>query len=108
MGFKDFIFEYLQLRKLNKLDPSEKNLIFYSESENQWDFYEEIILQLIKKKINICYVTSSKKEYLRSNLLKVQVNAKDVAKAFIFQAKLSKTTGNIITVDGGNIEASLR
>ena len=65
MGFKDFIFEYLQLRKLNKLDPSEKNLIFYSESENQWDFYEEIILQLIKKKINICYVTSSKKEYLR-------------------------------------------
>ena len=50
----------------------------------------------------------SKKEYLRSNLLKVQVNAKDVAKAFIFQAKLSKTTGNIITVDGGNIEASLR
>ena len=50
----------------------------------------------------------SKKEYLRSNLLKVQVNAKDVAKAFIFQAKLSKTTGNIITVDGGYIEASLR
>jgi len=24
------------------------------------------------------------------------------------QAKLTKTTGNIITVDGGNIEASLR
>ncbi len=50
----------------------------------------------------------SKKNYLKSNLLKIEIYAEDVAKAFIFQAKLSKTTGNIITVDGGNIEASLR
>ena len=41
-------------------------------------------------------------------ILKIEIYAEDVANAFIFQAKLSKTTGNIITVDGGNIEASLR
>ena len=39
---------------------------------------------------------------------KIEIYASDVAKAFVFQAKLTKTTGNIITVDGGNIEASLR
>jgi len=58
MALEKFIFEYLQLRKLNKLEPFKKNLVFYSENENQWDFYEEIILQLVKKKVNICYVTS--------------------------------------------------
>ena len=37
-----------------------------------------------------------------------QVFAEDVAQAFFIQSLLTKTTGNIITVDGGNIEASLR
>ena len=32
----------------------------------------------------------------------------DVAQAFFAQTLLKKTTANIITVDGGNIEASLR
>mgnify|MGYP001370780936 CR=1 FL=1 len=34
--------------------------------------------------------------------------AEDVAQAFFAQTLLKKTTANIITVDGGNIEASLR
>ena len=46
--------------------------------------------------------------YMKGNLLNLVITANDVAKAFLYQAKLSKTTGNIITVDGGNIEASLR
>ena len=47
-------------------------------------------------------------EYLNNNLLHRQVYASDVAEAFFAQLSFDKTTGNIITVDGGNIEASLR
>ena len=49
----------------------------------------------------------SKEKYLSNNLLNMQVYAEDVAEAFYAQTLL-KTTANIITVDGGNIEASLR
>jgi enoyl-[acyl-carrier-protein] reductase (NADH) len=50
----------------------------------------------------------SKDKYLANNLLQIQVLPEDVANAFFIQSLLKKTTGNIITVDGGNIEASLR
>ncbi len=50
----------------------------------------------------------SKDKYLANNLLRKQVFAEDVADAFFIQTLLKKTTGHIITVDGGNIEASLR
>ena len=50
----------------------------------------------------------SKEKYLSNNLLNMQVYAEDVAEAFYAQTLLKKTTANIITVDGGNIEASLR
>ena len=36
------------------------------------------------------------------------MTAEDVADAFVFLATASKTTAAILTVDGGNIEASLR
>ena len=47
-------------------------------------------------------------EYLKNNLLNKEVTAYDVAESFFVQLLLDKTTANIITVDGGNIEASLR
>jgi rhamnose utilization protein RhaD (predicted bifunctional aldolase and dehydrogenase)/NAD(P)-dependent dehydrogenase (short-subunit alcohol dehydrogenase family) len=47
-------------------------------------------------------------KYLSNTLLKKEVLPEDVANAFFVQSLLKKTTGNIITVDGGNIEASLR
>jgi len=47
-------------------------------------------------------------EYLKNNLLNKEVTAADVAETFYVQLSLDKTTANIITVDGGNIEASLR
>ena len=49
-----------------------------------------------------------KSEYLKNNLLNKEVTASDVAESFFAQLLLEKTTANIITVDGGNIEASLR
>tara|TARA_B100000700_G_scaffold289670_1_gene347174 strand:+ start:292 stop:2310 length:2019 start_codon:yes stop_codon:yes gene_type:complete len=47
-------------------------------------------------------------EYLKNNLLNKEITAEDVAESFYVQLLLDKTTANIITVDGGNIEASLR
>ncbi len=48
-------------------------------------------------------------EYLRTgNLLKREVLAGDVAQAFVALALARKTTAATLTVDGGNIEASLR
>jgi len=48
-------------------------------------------------------------EYLRTgNLLKREVLADDVAQAFVALALARKTTAATLTVDGGNIEASLR
>ena len=50
----------------------------------------------------------SEKDYMTGNLLGREVSADDVAQAFVFLALARKTTAASITVDGGNIEASLR
>jgi NAD(P)-dependent dehydrogenase (short-subunit alcohol dehydrogenase family) len=50
----------------------------------------------------------SEKEYMSGNLLGREVTADDVAQAFLHQALELKTTGDITTVDGGNIAAALR
>src|SRR6202789_3732394 len=47
-------------------------------------------------------------DYMSSNLLGREVTAEDVADAFVYLATATKTTAAVITVDGGNIEASLR
>jgi NAD(P)-dependent dehydrogenase (short-subunit alcohol dehydrogenase family) len=47
-------------------------------------------------------------DYLRGNLLKREVQAADVARAFVDLALARKTTGAALTVDGGNIAAALR
>ena len=47
-------------------------------------------------------------DYMKGNLLLEEVKAEDVAKAFFHLAISKKTTGAILTVDGGNIAASLR
>ena len=50
----------------------------------------------------------SKRDYMSGNLLGVEVTASDVARAFVELALATKTTAAVITVDGGNIAASLR
>ncbi|MCB8882509.1 bifunctional aldolase/short-chain dehydrogenase [Acidisoma cellulosilytica] len=47
-------------------------------------------------------------DYMAGNILGQEVTAQDVAQAFVASALLAKTTGNIITVDGGNVAAMLR
>ena len=50
----------------------------------------------------------SEADYMAGNLLKREVRAEDVAKAFVDLAMSAKTTAAVLTVDGGNIEAALR
>ncbi len=46
--------------------------------------------------------------YMSGNLLGREVTADDVAQAFLHHALSLKTTGDVTTVDGGNIAAALR
>ena len=50
----------------------------------------------------------SEKDYMSGNLLGREVTADDVAKAFLDLALSPKTTGAVLTVDGGNMAAALR
>jgi rhamnose utilization protein RhaD (predicted bifunctional aldolase and dehydrogenase)/NAD(P)-dependent dehydrogenase (short-subunit alcohol dehydrogenase family) len=50
----------------------------------------------------------SENDYMSANLLGREVTAEDVADAFVWLATANKTTAAVVTVDGGNIEASLR
>jgi rhamnose utilization protein RhaD (predicted bifunctional aldolase and dehydrogenase)/NAD(P)-dependent dehydrogenase (short-subunit alcohol dehydrogenase family) len=50
----------------------------------------------------------TEKDYMSGNLLGCEVTAQDVAQVFVDQALALKTTGNVTTVDGGNVAAFLR
>ncbi|HUB96928.1 MAG TPA: bifunctional aldolase/short-chain dehydrogenase [Stellaceae bacterium] len=50
----------------------------------------------------------SEATYMAGNLLGREVTAEDVAQAFLHHAVALKTTGDVTTVDGGNIAAALR
>ncbi len=50
----------------------------------------------------------SVEDYMAGNLLGLEVSSDDVAKAFLDLALSPKTTAAVLTVDGGNIAASLR
>jgi rhamnulose-1-phosphate aldolase/alcohol dehydrogenase len=50
----------------------------------------------------------SERDYMSGNLLGREVTAEDVADAFFHHATALKTTGDVTTVDGGNIAAALR
>jgi rhamnose utilization protein RhaD (predicted bifunctional aldolase and dehydrogenase)/NAD(P)-dependent dehydrogenase (short-subunit alcohol dehydrogenase family) len=50
----------------------------------------------------------SEEVYMAGNLLGAEVRAKDVAEAFVALARLERTTGAVLTVDGGNVAAMVR
>ena len=60
--------------------------------------------KMIKKRAKAREVTTE--NYMKGNLLLNEVKAEDVAKAFFHLAVSKKTTGAVLTVDGGNIAAS--
>jgi hypothetical protein len=50
----------------------------------------------------------SEELYMAGNLLGQEVLASDVANAFVALALLPRTTGAVLTVDGGNVAAMVR
>ncbi|MEB3322779.1 MAG: bifunctional aldolase/short-chain dehydrogenase [Synechococcaceae cyanobacterium] len=50
----------------------------------------------------------SEEAYMAGNLLKAEVRASDVAEAFVALAALERTTGAVLSVDGGNVAAMVR
>ena len=62
--------------------------------------------KMIKTRARARSITTD--NYMRGNLLLNEVKAEDVAKAFFHLSVSKKTTGAVLTVDGGNIAASLR
>jgi rhamnose utilization protein RhaD (predicted bifunctional aldolase and dehydrogenase)/NAD(P)-dependent dehydrogenase (short-subunit alcohol dehydrogenase family) len=62
--------------------------------------------QMIERRAEARGVSTA--EYMAGNLLREEVTAQDVADAFVAQALMQKTTGDVMTVDGGNVAAMLR
>ncbi|WP_170763148.1 bifunctional aldolase/short-chain dehydrogenase [Ruegeria lacuscaerulensis] len=60
----------------------------------------------IKERANARGVTTE--TYMAGNLLGREVEAVHVADAFVALAQMERTTGHVVTVDGGNTEAELR
>jgi len=57
---KRFFSEFREMRRFQKLDRSERNLVFYAESESYWGYLYPFILYLIEKHgKSVCYLTSS-------------------------------------------------
>ena len=50
----------------------------------------------------------SEDTYMQGNLLRREVEASHVASGFVALARLVRTTGHVLTVDGGNTAAELR
>ncbi|MEB3265489.1 MAG: bifunctional aldolase/short-chain dehydrogenase [Cyanobacteriota bacterium] len=50
----------------------------------------------------------SEQAYMAGNLLGQEVRSSDVAAAFVALARLERTTGAVLTVDGGNVAAMVR
>ena len=50
----------------------------------------------------------NEKQYMTNNLLAKEIKAKHVAEGFLSLALANRTSAHILTIDGGNIEASLR
>jgi NAD(P)-dependent dehydrogenase (short-subunit alcohol dehydrogenase family) len=62
--------------------------------------------QMIERRAEARGLSAS--EYMAGNLLREEVTAQDVAEAFLAQALMQKTTGDVMTVDGGNVAAMMR
>mmetsp|Transcript_528 Transcript_528/g.907 ORF Transcript_528/g.907 Transcript_528/m.907 type:complete len:741 (-) Transcript_528:1156-3378(-) len=63
-------------------------------------------IKLVEKRAQARGLTAE--QYFESNLIQEEVLADDVAQAFLALTLAKKTTGNIFTVDGGNIAAAPR
>jgi YidC/Oxa1 family membrane protein insertase len=58
----NFLLSFSNYRKFTKLPADQKNIVFYSESGQDWHHFEKIICDLLQQNKNVCYVTSDKSD----------------------------------------------
>tara|TARA_B100001013_G_C24616503_1_gene445395 strand:- start:619 stop:822 length:204 start_codon:yes stop_codon:yes gene_type:complete len=56
--FKNSLYKLSEFRRFLKLTKQKKQVIFYAENESQWDFFEDTIEYLLKKKVPIHKVSN--------------------------------------------------
>ncbi len=57
-----FFRSFKNLRAINNLSADQRNIVFYSESGQDWHHFEKIIAKLLKMSKIVCYITSDSKD----------------------------------------------
>ncbi len=64
----EFIEDWKQLKKFEKLTDKERSIVFYAENKASMNHYRELISEITEKKeLQICYVTSVKNDPILSS-----------------------------------------
>ena len=53
---------FINYRAFNKLTPDKRNIVFYSESGQDWHHFEKTISTLLLMSKQVCYITSDRKD----------------------------------------------
>ena len=61
-NLSDFFKSFNSYRRFYKLSPDERNIVFYSESGQDWHVFKRIIDRLLSLSKTVCYVTSDKND----------------------------------------------
>ncbi len=70
-AFKSFLSEHREMRRFQKLERAERNIVFYSESEFYWSYLEPFVSRLINDHgKTVCYLTSSPSDPLLKSTAK--------------------------------------
>jgi len=59
-SFADFFQSFKNVLAFNKLSTDFRNIVFYSESGQDWHHFKDIIVKLIDTQKKVCYITSDK------------------------------------------------
>lgn len=61
-SFSNFFHSFTSYRAFNKLTPDQRNIVFYSESGQDWHHFENTIRSLLVMSKQVCYITSDRND----------------------------------------------
>jgi YidC/Oxa1 family membrane protein insertase len=61
-SISNFFRSFASYRAFNKLTPDQRNIVFYSESGQDWHHFEKTIRALLSMSKQVCYITSDSKD----------------------------------------------
>lgn len=61
-SISNFFRSFTSYRTYNKLTPDQRNIVFYSESGQDWHHFEKTINALLSMSRHVCYITSDSKD----------------------------------------------